>query len=515
VIQRLRRDAEPSLDRQHRHTENRPGRALRISTNGLNLSRLSAVDAGRSCQVSATDGPMLWLAHQQLKSKSTRLRRQAVEKLRNGMPSAVVPIFVKVLREDPEPAVREAAAQSLGEHPGRESLDALVAALTDPAAEVRVAAVEGLRQLGDAGAAPALAPLLRTPDQAFRARVAQALKLLGWQPDDPELEAVFLVALGDLNRAAILGRAAVAPLAEVLKDAAYQRRVVAVNRMAEIGDTTAVRPLIGALHDADPVVRTAAANALGRLGSPEAVANLLALVRDLDSKVRVAATEALGVLKDPRAIPVLIPLIKDQNWEVRSGAIEALGRIGSQEATAAVVEGLRDADREVREQAASALGVLGDARAVPSLVLATLDAERVVRHAASRALQRLDPYWEQSPAVHDILDQVRPFLRDADYTLRQVAAEILRRCGGERAAPGHQTTMTTTLRKRPKTEEILLDLLGDQDPAVRQAALEGLSRSRGMLTQRRLDPLLADADASVRFRAEQLKESMAAGRTSS
>jgi hypothetical protein len=37
-----------------------------------------------------------------------------------------------------------------------------------------------------------------------------------------------MVAMGDLERAALLGKAAVAPLAELLTQAGYQKRVVAV-----------------------------------------------------------------------------------------------------------------------------------------------------------------------------------------------------------------------------------------------------------------------------------------------
>jgi len=56
-----------------------------------------------------------------------------VERLRRGMASAVIPVFTRVLREDPEAEVREAAAMALSEHREQEAVDALIAALTDPA----------------------------------------------------------------------------------------------------------------------------------------------------------------------------------------------------------------------------------------------------------------------------------------------------------------------------------------------------------------------------------------------
>jgi len=443
---------------------------------------------------------MLWLAHQQLKSKSTRIRRQAVEKLGRGMASAVIPVFIRVLREDPEPEVREAAALALSDHREQEVLDALIAALTDPAAEVRSAAVDGLRRVGDSSAIPALAPLLKAADVGLRSRVAQALKMLAWQPEEPDQEADFLVALGDLSRAAILGKAAVGALAKVLEDSAYQRRVVAVNRLAEIGDPSAIPPLITALRDTESVVRTAAANALGRLGALVAGPRLVHLLRDADANVRAASAEAVGLLKEQRALSNLIKLLQDPHWEARSAALEALGRLGDPEALIPMCAVLQDRDREVREQAALALGSLRDPRAAAPLVVAMLDPERVVRHAAARVLQQLDPYWERLPAVQEVLGQVRQALQHPDYGVRQVAAEILRRCGERTPSESEAAGATGTTWCRRKTGvELLLDLLADPDPALRQAALECLDRRPDWVPPvDRLNLLKDDPDDSIR-----------------
>jgi HEAT repeat protein len=454
---------------------------------------------------------MLWLAHQQLKSKSTRMRRQAVERLRRGMASAVIPVFTRVLREDPEAEVREAAALALSEHREQESVDALIAALTDPAAEVRSAAVDGLRRVGDSSAVPALAPLLKAADPGLRSRVAQALKMLGWQPDEPELEADFLVALGDLSRAAILGKAAVGALAKVLEDSAYQRRVVAVNRLAEIGDPTAIPPLIMALRDHESVVRSAAANALGRLGATVAGPRLVSLLRDVDPNVRAASAEALGLLREERAHANLVRLLQDKHWEARAAALEALGRLGNPEALVPICEVLQDRDREVREQAALALGHLRDPGAAAPLVLAMLDPERVVRHAASRVLQQLDPYWERLPAVQQALDEVRRALEHPDYGVRQVAGEILRRCG-ERTTMGPDASMAVAWRRRKTVDELLLDLLADPDPAMRQAGLECLDRRGDWVSAAdRLSVLRQDVDNSVRRLAVAIAERLSPG----
>jgi HEAT repeat protein len=449
---------------------------------------------------------MIWLAKQQLKSKSSKTRLQAVSRLRKGSADSVVSVLVNVLRTDEEAVVRAEAARALGEHPGQESLAALGVALMDHAPEVRYASVEALRALGDSGAVSMLEPVLRTPDPELRARVAQTLYQLGWQAPDQQTEAVYLVARGELDRAAILGKAAVVPLSEMLKNAAYQHRVVAVNRLAEIGDESVVKPLLSVLNDREAIVRTAVAGALGQMRVKEAVRHVLGLLRDREANVRVAAAGALGLIEDPQAVDNLVIALNDKHWEVRAAAVEALGRLRDARSIPAMCEALRDKDREVREQACEALGVMGRSEAAPALVLAMLDSQRVVRYAAARSLQRVDPYWERLARVQAVLEEVRQHEEDPDYGVRQAAQDILRRCSGARGES--HTTVTTARRKRSTANEILTGLLADKDAAVRQAALECLAdhpeRPKGAWWA----PLVEDADESVRSSANRVASGM-------
>jgi HEAT repeat protein len=335
--------------------------------------------------------------------------------------------------------------------------------------------------------------LLTHIDPVVRGRVAQVLKHLGWQPKSKAEEAAFLVALGDIHRAAMLGAVAVGPLTSVLGDTAYQRRVQAVNRLADIGDPAAVKPLIRALVDPDDVVRMAASDALGRLGDARAKNPLLPMLKDRNAGVRTAAAGAMGVFGDATLVDALIPLLDDPHWEVRVATLESLGRLHDNRATEAVARCLRDPDREVREKAAECLGMLGDPAAVGPLIAALVDADRFVRQWARLALQRVDPHWEHSPEAHAQIDLLRSAARSHDFGRQYAARETLRSLG--------DSPSSGAAARRPERGHAVADLiagfLGDPDASVRQAAVEALVRLPGATPDHILQPLRHDPDASV------------------
>jgi HEAT repeat protein len=120
------------------------------------------------------------------------------------------------LLNDPQPAVRAAAAQALGDLGDRTVHTALVPALQDPAVIVRAAAAEALGKVGDANAVPALAA-------AFTARD-------GWYRGSSRwVRRHYVVALG------------------------------------QIGDRSAIPTLRSALDDADTAVQAAAVGAFEAL----------------------------------------------------------------------------------------------------------------------------------------------------------------------------------------------------------------------------------------------------------
>jgi hypothetical protein len=96
---------------------------------------------------------------------------QGVERLRR---------VAQVLADDPDPRVRMAAAQRLGESDSRDSVASLVAALSDPDREVVLEAIEALEDIDDASVIPDLEALLRDPDPGIREAAGFAIEYLRW-----------------------------------------------------------------------------------------------------------------------------------------------------------------------------------------------------------------------------------------------------------------------------------------------------------------------------------------------
>jgi HEAT repeat protein len=436
---------------------------------------------------------MSWFVRRQLKSKSAHLRRQALHQLRGQPAKVVLPLIGSLFATEDQRSVLVAAIEVLGYYKEPPARSLLTGRLTTPDPAVRLAVIAALGRIGDPSVAPQIVPSLTSPDPVVRGRAVQVLRQFGWQAKNKDEEAAFLVATGDIHRAAFLGTAAVGPLTLVLGDTAFQRRVQAVNRLAEIGDPLAVPPLMGTLQDKDDVVRLAAADALGRLGDSRAIEALLPLLHDRNPGVRTAAAGALGSFSETTVVEALIPALRDPHWEVRVATLESLGRLHDRRATETVIECLRDMDREVREKAVECLGILGDPSAVGPLVGALIDEDRFVRQWAWLALQRINPRWATSPEAQKEIESLQAAARSNEFRIRDAARDALRILGASVSGPldDRRTDPGNAL------VGLLSDFLKDADASVRQAAVEALARQSSSAALRAIESLHPDPDASV------------------
>lgn len=102
----------------------------------------------------------------------------------------------RLLAEDPDPLVRQRAAEALVVLGGENALEGLMRGLEDPTERVRLASVEGVRKLGPAPAKAVLTRLLLEDSEwEIRAGAAQALGESG----DADVPAALEAALADEN----------------------------------------------------------------------------------------------------------------------------------------------------------------------------------------------------------------------------------------------------------------------------------------------------------------------------
>jgi HEAT repeat protein len=190
-------------------------------------------------------------------------------------------------------------------HPARlEGVPPLLLALRDPDPGVREIAAQGLGYLGDPSTAPALGRALSDPEVGVRRRAAAALVTV---PAKGAQKALEHAARHD-------------------PDPTVRR--YAVEALGWIEDDSVVPALIAATRDPQARVRRYAAMELGRRKATRALDALLSLFDDPDPDVRWQATLAVGELRDKRAIDALVKALDDPAPQVANAAERALQRLG-------------------------------------------------------------------------------------------------------------------------------------------------------------------------------------------
>jgi HEAT repeat protein len=131
-------------------------------------------------------------------------------------------------------------------------------------------------------------------------------------------------------------------------------------------DPGAIRPLIGALADPDKSVREQATLALSSLGKA-AIVPLKDVMKDPKWETRYRAAEALGKMADETAVKPLIHALRDQRDHVRYMAAKGLCDLGDSRAIEPMIILLKDENRFVRLMAARALTAIGGKTAEAAL----------------------------------------------------------------------------------------------------------------------------------------------------
>lgn len=214
-------------------------------------------------------------------------------------------------------------------------------------------------------------------------------------------------------------------LIELLGNSDLVARCAAVDALGKTGDARAVAPLIGLLGDRDLGFRVSCA--LGKIGKV-AVEPLLEVIRDEDCAFRCGAVDALGEIGDTRATEPLIKLLGDKDWALRSDAAAALTKIG-RPAVEPLIELLGNGDITVRTRAANILGRIGDTRALEPLILALWDREKTASLCASDALDKIDCNWTAREPARKMLSYLSEALMKGSIPVKFCIIDVLERIG--------------------------------------------------------------------------------------
>jgi HEAT repeat protein len=177
--------------------------------------------------------------------------------------------LIKSLLDSTDPNIRQYAAYLLGQAKNPRAIEPLIHALADFDKSVREQAMLALSTLGKAAIEP-LAEAMKEPKWETRYRAAEALGM-------------------------IADEKAVKPLIQGLKDSRDHVRYMAAKGLREFGDSDSIDPMIILLKDENNYVRMMVARALGAIGGKKAhTALATALESEKDEKVKEAIREAMS-----------------------------------------------------------------------------------------------------------------------------------------------------------------------------------------------------------------------------
>lgn len=341
------------------------------------------------------------------------------------------------------------------------SVASLVAALADADAGVRWHAARAVGLLGrDAvSALPALVGLLSDADPVVVTQSAAAIGMIRSDDDRDEIPEADAKAYA----------ATVEPLVATLvhPDPRARRAAVRAIRRVSTSREELAKTVRKQLADADPIAVMPALHTLADMGA-DAVPFLL---ESLDDPASRYWSEVVLAEIGPAAAPAvgrLTQLAGEGEIAERMQAILALAEIGppAAPAVATVVEALESPDASLRYVAAFALGKLGSHEADEALTTAASSDDPFLAALASWARAALHP--DDNELVGAAAAKLRAGLTDESPAVRNAAVEGLSDLAPRLSAADRQALAAA-----------LVELLDDPVPAVGLAAGGGLIRLKG------------------------------------
>lgn len=425
-------------------------------------------------------------------------------------------------------ATRLNAAETLSDDASFDTTP-LLDALSDESWRVRRAAIKGVSQ--------------RAAPEAIAALVSLVVK----NHHNPSLlnSALQVLTASEVDT--------LSPLLELLNDSDPDLRMQAALALGDKGSDCAIDGLMKTLSDEDTNVRYHAIEALGKLKASGAVGALVEIAESRDYFLGFAAIESLAKIGDARIAPAMVALLDDEF--LREPAITLLGQLGDDSAVAPLIallntpavptpviadalaaihdryeeqysEGAYISDLTSREISPTGIQNLLDALAgsgkevLRSLVLVLGWLKRSgVDRALTRLMGRVDLRDEiiealvrHGPATVELLISQ---LESEDLEVRRSAVVALGRIGDSKATPALVDTLTddslavegaNALGRigDPEAVDGLVNLFGNTDASIRQAAVSALNSLTLPSMSKRIIPLLHDPDPNVRESAVKI-----------
>jgi HEAT repeat protein len=275
-------------------------------------------------------------------------------------------------------------------------------------------------------------------------------------PDDAKARAKAVREYGKNGGSEIIPK-----LETYLADPDVDVRREAVKAIVDIGTERSLNPLIKATSDNDPEIQIRATDGLVNFYSPGYVkTGLTASLRRAGSSIKAKFTDSNNLVIDPYI-------------QARPEVIAALGRVAS-----------AGASLDARANAARAVGILRGRQALPDLEQAVRSKDSEVIYEALVAIEKIrDPSSGPQIAflLHDLNEKVQATAIEATGLLLNRAAindlrDILDRSRNMKVKRAALTALAQM--PDPQLHGVYLTYLNHKDDGLREAAAEGLGRSK-------------------------------------
>lgn len=349
-----------------------------------------------------------------LKSRSKRLRRQAIAAIGKVADRSCTNILVEAISSESDLEVRAQLIKTVGAVGTANLIPFLESFLTDGDARSRSNSVEALGRFPQEKdrIIPLLKPLINDVDNRVCGTAIKVLHQLGdhsgmamlkemLRGNDVRRRCTAVWAVGEMNVEDEL-----ATLVEYLGSPVYRLHTISASALKRFGQR-ATPHLLAALPDADRFRRAYIALSLGDVGGPGAVEALDGLLRDTDEMVILHALTALARLAAPQTLANVQALLGSNLPAVRAEAIKTLRCLGDKICVPAVTALMAsETDTRVLSAGATLLGEMGSPEHIPLLKGMLQNEDSRVRANAIEALGCVGD--------RQIIGELEPFLRDAD-----------------------------------------------------------------------------------------------------
>ena len=385
--------------------------------------------------------------------------------------------------------VRSRAAEAMGLIMDKSVVEALAKALKDPDKEVRISAARSLGSLRAEAAVANLIEACMDKECEVRRNAVVSLGLIG---DNESIDTIVLT-LKDSNdktredaiwAITSFGPKGIEQLVSLLEYENWHTRWLAEISLINIGDPAA-KYITAVFSQKSWFIRWRTASIIEAIKGKEAVASLIDLSTvGNNEEIKIKATEALGIINNQKAVEYLISYTKHNDPAIRMMAVEYLGYSGSKFAVKDIAPLLKDDNISVVEKAAL------------SLVMLNWEPETIENKIDYYVLT--ENWTELRKLGGNIIKLVVKKLYDKDDIIRIKAVRGL----GE-------------MKYRIAVKD-LLENMSSQNPKLRLAVVEAISKMEDIDLTNQIIGALGDSDESVVLKAMQIlgqrKEKKAAER---